>query len=84
VNKTAKTLENISFEIPALSEAEITIVGETSFSIEAGELGEGTLFIDLPQTLIESDKTELTIDVLSNGERIERTKTQFLAPKSFY
>lgn len=84
VNKTAKTLENISFEIPTITGAEITIVGETNFSIEAGELGEGTLFIDLPQTLIESDKTELTIDVLSNGERIERTKTQFLAPKSFY
>jgi len=41
------------------------------------------LFIEIPQTLLEGDKTEVQLEVYNNGVLIDQTKTNFLGPRSF-
>ena len=83
VNKTSRELDSISFKVLS-HDAAIRVVGENFFSIKPGKLAEGTLFIEMEQGLLKSDKTELKIGVFQKETNIETTKTQFLAPKSFY
>ena len=43
----------------------------------------GTLFIEINQFLLESDKTKLEIEVYDGNKLIETSGTNFLSPRSF-
>jgi hypothetical protein len=43
----------------------------------------GTLFIEINQYLLETDKTKLEIEVYNGNEKIETATTNFLSPRSF-
>jgi cytochrome c oxidase accessory protein FixG len=83
INKTNTTLDSLNFKVLS-TEARIQMVGQELFSIEAGALGEGSLFITIDDATLQSDKTKLKVGVYSGSELVETTTTQFLTPKSFY
>ena len=83
INKTSEAIDSLNFKVLS-AEAEIKMVGQEQFRIEAGTLSEGTLFIKIDEAHLNSDKTKLKIGVFSGVNQIETTTTQFLAPKSFY
>ena len=83
INKTNTALDSLNFKVLS-TEARIQMVGQDLFSIEAGTLGEGSLFITIDESALQSDKTKLKVGIYSGSELVETTTTQFLAPKSFY
>lgn len=83
INKTNTALDSLNFKVLS-TEARVQMVGQDLFSIEAGALGEGSLFITIDGSALQSDKTKLKVGIYSGSELVETTTTQFLAPKSFY
>ncbi|MBC2845815.1 cytochrome c oxidase accessory protein CcoG [Winogradskyella flava] len=83
VNKTANSIENVSFKIRG-AEGEIKLVSVTDeFKIEAQGIAEGTLFIEMKQSNLSADKNKLRIDVYSHDELIETTTVGFLGPRNY-
>lgn len=81
INKTTKEIENIEFKLRGehADHGKIKIVGNVS---PAGKqaISEGAFFIELDKTKLNDRKTRLIIDVYSNGEKIDESKTNFLGP----
>ena len=53
------------------------------FIVKKQTLTEGTLFIEINQSLLEGDKTNLKIEVYSGKDLIDNETTNFLGPRSF-
>ena len=82
VNKTNKTIENVHFALLS-HDGKIHWVTKESFDVPKQELVEGTLFIELPATILEDDKERVKIGVYSDDDLIETTKVTFLGPRSY-
>lgn len=82
INKTTKDIENVSYKLLS-HKGTITLVTHEDFRIPKQGLAEGTLFIEINNALLDSDKIKLKIGVYSNGELIETTTTNFLGPRSY-
>jgi cytochrome c oxidase accessory protein FixG len=82
VNKTMKDYNDIYFEL-IKQKGEIKNVGNTHFKIKKEGISQGTLFIEIDQVLLESDKTKLKIGVYNGNKLLETTTTNFLGPRSF-
>jgi len=82
VNKTMKDYNDIHFELID-QEGEITNVGKEHFKIQKEGISQGTLFIEINEVLLESDKTKVKIGVYNGKELLETTTTNFLGPRSF-
>ena len=59
------------------------MVGQNDFKVLKQGMAEGTLFIEIDQYLLNSDRTKIKIDVYNNNNKIESTTTNFLSPRSF-
>lgn len=59
------------------------MVGEQEFKVKAQGMAEGTLFVQIHQYLLESDRTKLKIEVYNENKKIETATTNFLGPRSF-
>ncbi|SMC35157.1 cytochrome c oxidase accessory protein CcoG [Cellulophaga tyrosinoxydans] len=82
VNKTTKDIEDIHFELIS-HKGTIKLVRNKDFKIPAQKLAEGTLFIEINNSAIKSDKEKVKIAVYSGDKLIETTTTAFLAPRSY-
>ena len=82
INKTSKDIEGIRFKLLS-HEGSIELVPNLKFSIDKQGLAEGSLFIDLPKSVIKKDKVILKIGVFSNKKLIETTITNFLGPRGY-
>ncbi len=82
VNKTSKDINDIHFTLVS-HKGTIKLVREGDFSVKAQQLSEGTLFIEINNAAIKSDKEKLKIEVYSGDTLIETTTTAFLAPRSY-
>jgi len=82
VNKTMKDYNDIHFEL-IHQKGKIKNVGSTHFKIKKEEISQGTLFIEIDEVLLESDKTKVKIGVYNGTELLETTTTNFLGPRSF-
>ncbi len=82
VNKTYKDITDVSFKLLSHN-GTIQIVSGQSFVVPAEEMAEGTLFIEINNSVLTGDKDKLKIGVYSGNELIETTITQFLAPRSY-
>ncbi|WP_299116694.1 cytochrome c oxidase accessory protein CcoG [uncultured Winogradskyella sp.] len=83
VNKTTEHIDNISFRLRGL-DGKIKLVSTSdTFKIEAQDIAEGTMFIELKQSDLSGDKNKLRIDVYSEEELIETTTVSFLGPRSY-
>ena len=59
------------------------MVGEQDLKVPKQGIKSGTLFIEINQYLLESDKTKLEIEVYDGNKKIETSSTNFLSPRSF-
>lgn len=82
VNKTMKDYNDIHFEL-IQQKGQIRNVGNTHFKIKKEEISQGTLFIEIDEVLLESDKTKVKIGVYNGNKLLETTTTNFLGPRSF-
>ncbi|WP_461125776.1 cytochrome c oxidase accessory protein CcoG [Spirosoma aerophilum] len=77
VNKTYKPIP-LKFRLNR-PDARLVFVQPLSV-IPAGELAEGTFFINLPEKAIQQNSTPLQIDILVDNKVVEQIKTTFLGP----
>ncbi|SHL87323.1 cytochrome c oxidase accessory protein CcoG [Flavobacterium saccharophilum] len=82
VNKTMRDYNDIHFELID-QKGEIKNVGKEHFKIQKEGISQGTLFIEINEVLLESDKTKVKIGVYNGKELLETTTTNFLGPRSF-
>jgi cytochrome c oxidase accessory protein FixG len=83
VNKTSRDIEDVSFKLRGIDGTIKLVSTEDSFIVDAQGLAEGTLFIELEQSVLSGDKNTITIEVYSGEELIETTSVNFLGPRSF-
>jgi cytochrome c oxidase accessory protein FixG len=82
INKTNNDFDDIHFKLHD-KQGVIKVVGENDFKVLKQGMAEGTLFIEIDQYLLNSDRTKIKIDVYNNNNKIESTTTNFLSPRSF-
>lgn len=82
VNKTTEDIERLHFVLLS-HQGEIKMVTQEVFSLQAQDLAEGTLFIEIKAAALQGDKDKLKIGVYSGEELLETTETQFLAPRTY-
>ncbi|MBK7408471.1 MAG: cytochrome c oxidase accessory protein CcoG [Saprospirales bacterium] len=77
INKTTKEMP-IEFRLVG-EYGTIKLIGKPPVA-QKGVVAEGALFIEMPKAQLKGRKNELTIEVYSNGELIDHTKTNFFGP----
>jgi cytochrome c oxidase accessory protein FixG len=82
INKTTDTVSDVSFKLLS-HKGEIKMVRKEDFLVPAQGLAEGTLFIEIHQAAVKSDKEKVKVGVYSGDKLIETTLTAFLAPRSY-
>lgn len=83
VNKTTEPVEDVSFKLKDIEGTVKLVSTENTVTVPKQGLEEGTLFIELDQSLLKGDKTKLTIEIYSKDKLIETTTVNFLGPRSF-
>jgi hypothetical protein len=61
----------------------LKLVGGQNFTVGKQGIISGTLFIEINQYLLQSDKTKLKLEVYEGDKKIETTTTSFLSPRTF-
>lgn len=82
VNKTTKDVNDVNFKLIS-HKGTVKLVRNEDFVVPAQDLAEGTLFIEINNAAIKSDKEKVKVGVYSDGQLIETTITAFLAPRSY-
>ncbi|WP_350289242.1 cytochrome c oxidase accessory protein CcoG [uncultured Croceitalea sp.] len=82
VNKTIDDIENVNFKLLS-HKGTIVLVRGKDFKVPSQDLAEGTLFIEINNAAIKSDKEKVKIGIYSNDVLIETTIAAFLAPRSY-
>jgi len=82
VNKTVHDFDDIHFMLLS-QKGIITRVGNAHFKVPKQGISQGTLFIEIKDYHLNSEKTRLKIGVFQGKHLIETTKTNFLSPRSF-
>ena len=82
INKTNNDFNDIHFKLVGIK-GTLKVVGEQDLKVPRQGMKSGTLFIEINQYLLESDKTKLEIEVFEEDKKIETSQTNFLSPRSF-
>ena len=82
INKTNNNFNDIHFKLVGIK-GTLKVVGEQDLKVPKQGMKSGTLFIEINQYLLESDKTKLEIEVYDGNVKIETSTTNFLSPRSF-
>jgi cytochrome c oxidase accessory protein FixG len=78
INKTQEELP-VEFKLVGEVPGRIRLVGKSPVAGK-DQVAEGALFIDLEAEALEGRKTEVVVEIYSNGELIDEVKTNFLGP----
>ncbi len=82
LNKTTRNIENIHFKLKS-PKGNIHTVKQGEIVVPAQDLAEGTLFIEINNSALSSDKNRAVIEVYSGDKLIETTSVTFLGPRSY-
>ena len=82
INKTNNDFNAIHFKLIGIK-GTLNVVGNQILTVPKQGMSSGTLFIEINQFLLESEKTKLTIEVYDGNKKIETSTTSFLSPRSF-
>ena len=78
INKSSKDLPiHLQTATPG---AVIQIVGKEPAGIAKGSKIEGAFFLEMPTDKLNGRKTPITIEVISDGKKIDEVKTNFMGP----
>lgn len=82
INKTNTDFNDIHFKLVGIK-GTLKVVGKKDLKVPKQGMNSGTLFVEINQNLLDSDKTKLKIEVYNGDEKIETSTTNFLSPRSF-
>ncbi len=82
INKTNDDFNDIHFKLKGIK-GTIKVVGQQDFKVQKQAMNSGTLFVEISEYVLESDKTKLKIAVYNGNKKIETITTSFLSPRSF-
>ena len=82
INKLNYDLKEVHFELVGIK-GDLKLVGGQYFKVDKQGMVSGTMFVEINQYLLESDKTKLKIDVYEGDKKLETTSTSFLSPRTF-
>lgn len=82
VNKTTEDVEDVHFELLS-HKGTVKLARNEEFNVPAQDLAEGTMFIEINNAAVKSDKEKVKVGVYSGDKLIETTMTAFLAPRSY-
>ncbi|ALM08113.1 cytochrome C oxidase [Sediminicola sp. YIK13] len=82
LNKTTLDIADVHFELMS-HKGNIKLVRNQNFSVPAQQSSEGTLFIEINNSVLNGDKDKLKIGIYSGKNLIESTTARFLAPRSY-
>lgn len=82
INKTNNDFNDIHFKLADIK-GMLKVVGKQNFKVAKQGMTAGTLFVEINQYVLESDKTKLKIEVYDGDKKIETSRTNFLSPRSF-
>ncbi|MET7029613.1 cytochrome c oxidase accessory protein CcoG [Sediminicola luteus] len=82
LNKTTMDIADVHFELMS-HKGNIKLVRNQNFSVLAQQSSEGTLFIEINNSVLNGDKDKLKIGIYSGKNLIESTTARFLAPRSY-
>ncbi|MFV8355084.1 cytochrome c oxidase accessory protein CcoG [Flavobacterium sp. XS1P32] len=82
INKTNNDFDDIHFKLVGIK-GNLKVVGKQELKVPRQGMNDGTLFIEINQNLLDSDKTKLRIEVYNGNKKIETATTNFLSPRSF-
>ncbi len=80
INKTGQDIPSIEFKLVGAPDGRIKLVGDASTVVPKQGMVKGVMFIEMPQEKLQSRKTEIKIEVWSNGKLVDKAKTNFLGP----
>jgi cytochrome c oxidase accessory protein FixG len=82
INKTNNDFDDIHFKLVGIN-GTLKVVGKQELKVPKQGMNGGTLFVEINQNLLDSDKTKLKIEVYNGNKKIETATTNFLSPRSF-
>ena len=82
LNKTTMDIADVHFELMS-HKGNIKLVRNQNFRVPAQQSSEGTLFIEINNSVLNGDKDKLKIGIYSGKKLIESTTARFLAPRSY-
>ena len=82
INKTNEEFKDIHFKLIGIK-GSLKVVGKQDFKVPKQGMNSGTLFVEINQYLLETDKTKLEIEVYNGNKKIETATTNFVSPRSF-
>jgi cytochrome c oxidase accessory protein FixG len=83
INKTTETKEDVTFKLISHEGLIKMVSTQEAFNVPGNGLAEGTMFIEIDNSLLTGDRNKLKIGVYINAELIETTTTNFLGPRSY-
>ena len=82
INKTTEDINNVTFKLLS-HDGTVNLVSGNEFKVPKQGLAEGTLFIEIDNSVLSGDRNKLEIAVYSGDKLIETTTANFLGPRSF-
>ena len=83
LNKTNTDLKNITFKLTNPKKGTLKLVGNKTLHVEKAAATTGTLFVEIPSVLLETDNTKINIEVHQGEKVIQTITTNFLGPRTF-
>lgn len=82
VNKTTHDYKGLHFRLLS-QKGTIILVGKPDIGVPREGLAQGTMFIEIDNSLLEGDKTKLQIGLYSGNKSMQTLTTNFLGPRTF-
>ena len=82
INKTNNDFNDVHFKLVGIK-GSLKLVGNQSIKVPKQGMKNGTLFVEINQYLLESDKTTLKIEVYEGSKKVVTSSTSFLSPRTF-
>lgn len=83
VNKTSEKIENVSLKLMS-HKGELKLVATNDFfSVPSQGIAEGTLFVEINNSVLTGDRNKIKIGVYKGDKLIETTTANFLGPRTY-
>ncbi len=82
INKTTRDIDSVHFKLLS-HDGEVKLVRNKAFEVEGQDYAEGTLFIEIDERALSSDREKVQIGIYSGDKRLSTTKATFSGPRTF-
>lgn len=83
VNKTNSNIENVHFKLMSHKGTLKLVATSDHFIVPSQGIAEGTLFVEINNSVLSGDRNKIKIGVYQGNKLIETTTANFLGPRSY-